>query len=267
MEKLINLLHNLGLTDTEAKIYLAGLDYVSIGVGELEKQTQIKRTTVYHALGTLMQKGLTAKVGTGTKFKFTMSAPENINTLLEKKINDLRNKKKSLEEIIPLLDRQIKKKEMDTKISHFEGIEGIKLVIEEALYCRSHHWDIIAPAKNFFSEFDKDYAEYYLRARKSNQVTARSLWEYALPKRVLTPEEIRERSPRYLPQNMHGKFKSVVIIFDDKIALISSLKEMSAVLIQSKEFHDTFAAIFEGLWEISKDYEKGLKKSRKKSSP
>jgi hypothetical protein len=50
---------------------------------------------------------------------------------------------------------------------------------------------------------------------------------------------------------MHGKFKSVIIIFDDKIAIISSIKELTAILIQSQEIHDTFLAMFEGLWESS----------------
>ena len=261
MEKINSILNEIGLTETEAKIYLAGLQYPSLGVNELEKQTRVKRTTIYHALATLMQKGLAAKVGTEFKTRFSMTKPENIKLLLDNEIAQLKNKRRDLEEIIPLLNQKVKLPESGIRVLHYEGIEGIKLVVEEALYCKSRHWDIIAPVKNFFSEFDKQYADYYLQTREERSITARSLWEQDfIPRRSLAPSEIKKRSPRYLPEVMHGKFQSVIIIFDDKVAFISSLKELSAILIQSKEIHDTSLAMFEGLWSVSQEYGKETKK-------
>jgi HTH-type transcriptional regulator, sugar sensing transcriptional regulator len=260
MQEITNILAKLGLTETESAIYLTGLGYSAIGVSELEKQTRIKRTTIYHALNTLMQKGLVSKKGVEGRLIFSMTHPENIKRLLDNEINLIENRKKELDEIIPLLVAQKNQKSSEIKVMHYEGIQGIKLVVEEALYCKSKHWDIIAPEKNFFSEFDEEYADYYLKTRKENCVTARTLWEYNLPKRILTSEDIRERCPRYIPEIMHGKFKSVIIIFDDKVAIISSLKELSAILIQSKEVHDSMLAMFEGIWQNSKEYEELVKK-------
>ncbi len=144
--------------------------------------------------------------------------------------------------------------EGEFKVSHFEGIKGIKLVVEEALYAKSRKWEIIAPVKNFFSEFDKEYARYFIETRKARGIIARSLWEYSSERRILSPAEVSERNPRYLPEVMHGKFRSVIILFDDKTAFISSLKELSAVLVQSKEHYETMLAMFEGLWVNSKEY-------------
>jgi len=254
MEKIQTILKKTGLTETEIAIYLAGLSYADVSVNELTKQTRIKRTTIYHALKTLMDKGLAAKKGTATKLLFSMTKPENIQKKLDRDIDSLKKQKDQLAEIIPLLAQRQETVEGSAQVSHFEGIEGIKLVIEEALYCKSGHWDIIAPAKNFFSEFDPQYANYFLETRKKRNLAARSLWEKGLSRRALTQEEIKQRKPRYLPETMHGKFKTVIIIFDDKVALVSSLKELTAVLIQSQEIHDTFTAMFEGLWEASEEY-------------
>jgi hypothetical protein len=153
--------------------------------------------------------------------------------------------------IIPLLKSRKSQKEEVFKVSHFEGAEGIKLVVEKALYCQSRQWKIIAPAKNFFSDFDENYARYFLKTRRANGVKAQSLWEFKPGRRILSAEEIKERNPRYLPKTMHGKFQSVVIVFDDKVAFISSMKNLSAVLIQSREINETLAAIFSGLREGS----------------
>src|SRR3989339_80013 len=163
MEKINLILKNIGLTDTETNIYLTGLQYSSIGVNRLEKETKIKRTTIYHAINTLSKKGLVSKKDTGAKLVFMIT-------------------------------------------------------------------------------------------RKRKKISARSLWESKADKKVLTPEDLKQRQPRILPNIMYGKFKSIIIIFDDKVAIISSLKESSAILIQSREVHDTMLALFDGLWHISKEY-------------
>jgi len=122
-----------------------------------------------------------------------------------------------------------------------------------ALDCKSRHWDIIAPVKNFFSEFDKDYAQYFLKSRNDRNLSSRSLWESQDKHSYITADQIKERNPRILPEVMHGKFKSVLCLYDDKVLMISSLKSKTAVIIQSKELHNTLSAVFEGLWGASQE--------------
>ena len=248
------LLRQIGLTDTEVSIYLSGLSRKNVGVSELIKETGINRTTIYHALETLSQKGLVAKKGTGSRLNFIMVQPDNLQRLLDSKIKILQSQKESLKEVIPFLVGMQGKSGARINVSHFEGIEGIKTVIEEAIYCRERKWDIIAPAENFFSEFDKEYAKYFLEARRRKGIVSRSLWEKTENRKPLSEIEKKERNPRLLPSVMYGKFRSVIIIFDDKVAFITSLKELSAILVQSREIRDTLDAIFEGLWTGSKEY-------------
>ncbi len=245
---------SLGLTETEAALYLAGIRYPSVGVHELVKETGIKRPTVYHALGTLKSKGLSAEHGTGGKLKFVMCPPEQLMKLVKDKRNDLDKQEEVLNQFIPFL-KQVGLTEDVFTTAQYEGIEGIKTAVDIALYCKSRTWEIIAPVKNFFSEFDKEYAQYYLHTRKRKGITSRTLWEEEMrPGRKLTPEDAYQRKPRIMPKSMHGKLKSVLIIFDDKVAIISSLEKLSAVVITSQEVHDMFSAMFNGLWEISKEY-------------
>lgn len=250
------LLAAVGLTDTETAIYQAGLGFPSISVQELVKQTRIKRPTIYHALETLMQKGLVAKRGTGSRLQFVMSPPERLRHLVDQKIAALEKQKTALDAVLPLLAKRGVAADR-VQASQFDGVEGVKAVVEEAIYCRERHWDILAPRKNFFYDFDKAYAEYFLSARRARGITSRSLWEEDPNRRVLSPEEIKQRQPRVLPKSMHGRFQDVVILFDDKVAIISSLETSSAILIQSKEVHATMLAVFEALYDISKPWSHG----------
>ncbi|HCC22674.1 TPA: hypothetical protein DF272_00640 [Candidatus Falkowbacteria bacterium] len=243
-------LQKIGLTATEAKIYLAGLSYDRVSVNELVKQTQINRTTIYHALDTLKQKGLTSRINHLAKTYFLMTPPANLTRLYDEKIAILEMQKAEMANLIPFIQPTADKMR-PIKVTHYEGIEEIKLAVEEALYCHNNHWDIIAPKNNFFSEFNRDYAKYFMTARKQRGLSARSLWEADISHRHIETIDIAFRHPRILPPIMHNKFKSIIILFDNKTLLLSSVKEKSAIIIESQDLHETFSAVFEGLYTVS----------------
>ena len=256
MSETEQLLVNIGLTSTEARIYLAGLVSQPLTIQELVRKTKIKRPTVYHAIGTLIEKGLVAERKTAKRSNFSMSDPENIRALIEIQKETIEERAKKLEALIPLLVHQ-KKSEKKEAVSavQYTGIEGMKMVMDLAFSCKTRHWDVIAPYKNFLREYDKDYAQRYLNARKYYSITSRTLWEESMRDgRKLTREEIQERNPRLMPRVMHGKFKSMMILFDDKIAIFSSYDKLSAILITSNDLYTMFQAMFEGLWESSEQY-------------
>lgn len=164
-------------------------------------------------------------------------------------------KEAQLERIIPLLaERYETGTEERFSLVEYQGIEGVKTVFDTAIYCRSKRWDIIAPFQNFLREYEQEYAEYYLRARENNGIVARSLWERGMKGRRLTKKEIRFRNPRFMPKSMENRFRSLIIIFDDKVAIISPLEGLSAALITSREISGMFRALFDGIWDVSEKY-------------
>lgn len=248
-------LRELGLSKSEAAIYVAGIAYSRpVGVQELQKRTSMKRPTIYHAVHQLETRGLVSKTMALNRTLYSFAPPIELERMVQAEIRTAKQKLRT----VSLLARELAEVTGDaasTSVRHYEGIEGIKAVVEMALYCRKPEWRIIAPVENFFSEFDEAYARYYVQTRKRHGITSKTLWEK--PKvqgRPLTPEEIAEREPRYLPESMQGAFKTTTILFDNKVALITSLNEQSAVLIESAELSQTYGAMFEGLWAGSTPY-------------
>ena len=151
MSDLQNQLRGLGLSNTEASIYICGVSHGELGVAELQKLTSIKRPTIYHALYGLLEKGLVAKSGSEARMRFTFTGPEHLAHLAETQILDIKKKSATAQELLAQVAHVASPGE--TVVSHYEGIEGVKTVVDEALYCRSRQWDIIAPKQNFFAEF------------------------------------------------------------------------------------------------------------------
>lgn len=245
-------LTSFGLTPTETTLYITGITLVPCTAQVLAKTTHIKRPTVYHALDTLKEKGLVSEHKSGSKTHYIMAHPEHIQTLVENKRALLDEQTIQLKKIIPLLT-ELRSSNEKTEVIHQFGIEGAKMIMDVAFRCKSKHWDIIAPYQNFLRE-EKEFAEQYLRTRLIQGITARTLWELKRDERKLTQEERGTRNPRILPEALKGKFESMIIIFDDKIALFTSHKNLSAILITSNETHALFQAMFNGLWELSEPY-------------
>ncbi len=256
MQESEKLLIDIGLTPTEAKIYLAGLSSEATSVQVLAQKTRIKRPTVYHALATLASKGLATEKKVSNRSQYKMSSPEHIRGLVALQREQMESRARGLDELIPLLVQQSQANKKDgIDVVNYSGVEGMKMVMDIAFYCKSKQWDILAPFDNFLREYDKEYAQRYLRARKYYGIISRTLWEKdTRGGRKLTTEEIREREPRIMPATMHGKFRSMMILFDDKVAIFSSYEKLSAILITSKELHAMFLAMYEGLWESSEEY-------------
>jgi sugar-specific transcriptional regulator TrmB len=246
------LLSSLGLTETEATLYIAGLELSPCTPQTLSLKTHIKRPTVYHALDTLREKGFVSEQKIGNKSHFTMMNPESLRGLVSGKKTELETHEKHLETLIPFLHDLRLDKNM-TEVVHGHGIEGAKRVLDATFRSKTRHWSIIAPYDNFLRH-NKELSELYLTTRKVRNITARTLWELKRDERALSEEEIRTRNPRILPTALSGKFESMIIIFDDKVALFSSHKNLSAILITSREINDLFQAMFEGLWELSTPY-------------
>jgi sugar-specific transcriptional regulator TrmB len=256
MHKLISYLEELGLNHSEARVYIAGIGYARpAGVHELQKQCELKRPTVYHNLNLLEERGLVSKVRSQNRTLYTFSSPNQLEWLVQQEIRNSKAKLRSVASFIREFD-EVSPLQTATSVRHFEGAEGVKQAIESALYCKNPEWLVIAPFNNFFRQFDKNFSRYYLVTRKRHEIRSRTLWEKPDPGgRKLTKEEVSERQPRYLPNVMQGKFTATIIIFDEKVAIIQSINELSAILIESKDISDTYRAMFEGLWGASRPYE------------
>lgn len=247
------LLTDLGLSSTEKQLYLAGLTLPEASVSWLVSRTGINRTTCYHALSTLKQKGFLLESKLHGKLLYKMTRPEDLSIILKLQQDQLQQQKVQLDRLSPLFPGLSAPDVTSTYIEKFEGIDGIKRAIEKALYCKQREWNIVAPYNNFFSQINKKYANYFMSTRKERGITARTLWEPGADSSShgLSLETIATRKPRYLSNAFKGAFTSVVIMFDDKILFLPPLREETAILVDSKEVTSTMRVLFDALWLLA----------------
>jgi HTH-type transcriptional regulator, sugar sensing transcriptional regulator len=123
---MIEVLKEFGLTDAEAKVYLALLELGSTKAGPLIKKAGMHRATVYDCLKRLMEKGLvsyTLKV----KMKFFEAAEPDVL------MNLLMEKEEHFKEILPQLKSLRKMVEIKQEVNVYQGKRGVRTVLENIL--------------------------------------------------------------------------------------------------------------------------------------
>ena len=114
-----SVLEELGLSNAEAKIYLALLGLGSSKTGDIIDRTKLQSSTVYHVLGSLVEKGLVSYVLKG-KIKFYQAEDPNSFLLF------LEEKKRKLNEILPELRRKERLSKQKQTAKVYEGLKGVK---------------------------------------------------------------------------------------------------------------------------------------------
>jgi sugar-specific transcriptional regulator TrmB len=146
------LLEEVGLTDTEARIYLAGHSVNSITVQELGVETGIKRPTIYHALHTLTEKGLVAERQRDGKSAFRMEAPGNLMNWIEQQKEALVQKEDTVQELISQFAERTPSGKSDSQSTHYADRKSVQAIFDLAFYARSKKCTIVLPAKGFLDE-------------------------------------------------------------------------------------------------------------------
>ena len=251
-QDITDFLSELGLSPTETALYIANLQFGKQRATELAKRSSIKRTTTHSAITSLIEKGMVSMHTQSGVSYFTATDPNLIERRFVAKIDNLKKQRLDFINLLPLFEDLAGQTAGATEVASFHGEDGVRTAVDTALYCASREWKILAPERNFFSEGETEYADYFIRTRKQRGIKARSLWEPAFIKgRTFDADAFHFRDPRILSEHLAGKFKSTVIIFDSSVLYINSSNEQSAVLIKSREIKDTMEVFFDGLWKAS----------------
>ena len=87
MIKTIEALQNIGLSEKEAKVYLALLQLGRTSAYAVAEKSGLKKPTAYVILGELMHKGLALKIPRNKKQLFIAKQPDEFFALVEERLN------------------------------------------------------------------------------------------------------------------------------------------------------------------------------------
>ena len=242
--ELINSLEKIGLTEKQAKVYLACLELGGARISDIAKKAKIKRTTCYHLIKELMEMGVVSLAKQKKAGFFLAEDPK----ILEQ---NFKLKLQTIEEILPQLDAVYNVLPQKPKILFYEGVEGIQVIYEDILKTVSPG-DIIlgyTGFKNILYYLPQGFRKEYIKRRVDKKVRIKFITpssEFAKEYEQSSAQELREI--KSVP-SANWNFTADTQIYGNKVAIISPKENFIGLIIESKKISQMMKMAFELMWK------------------
>jgi len=251
MKHLQKTLQAIALTPGESRVYLSLLPLGQVSTGQIIKNTTVSRSKVYEILDRLHKKGIVSKIKNDQTTLYLAQPPQKIKQLLTEKQNELENRKKELEKILPLLTKTYQNKIPKTSAQIFLGYNGIKSAFENIIENPNPKEEYLAfSIVDVPAQFD-GYLRHWHKTLAQNKIKTRAIFNETANK-----ETIKKYSNNSLIKIkiISKEFNSPAVfnIYKDQTAIIVWAKEPLAILIKNQEITDSFKKYFKIIWDFSK---------------
>jgi HTH-type transcriptional regulator, sugar sensing transcriptional regulator len=242
-DKLTALLQEIGLTEKEAKVYLAMLALGETTVNKIAQTSEVKRTTIYPLIDSLKQKGLANVVLRGFKQFYKAASPEKLELVFEQRRKNLM---KGLPDLMSLYNIE---GETQGFIKHFEGLEACKGVYEQNLRDIKPHEDyyVIADTQKWLKA-DPVYFENFTYRRGKLPIKIKLLLSDSPSARQFKKKEkYYGEEIRFLPKGVD--FTTNVVITPQRLFFPQLTPPINGIVIENKSAINTHMDLFRMLWK------------------
>ncbi len=236
-------IQNLGLTEKEAKIYLALLQSGQSTAYQLAKRSGLKKPTTYVILDGLIERGAVRKV---LKAKATQyQATDPVELFVE-----ARNRVSQAEGVLPELRALAKSDHKIVQATYYEGLQGVKEMYDfligemkgkEYVGFYAHEKDTPKELAVYWDELNKELVNYKIKRRcvtPVDETTKRYIESQVIPHEFA--------DIKGLPKSVYNSNISIEV-FNQYTQIISHRYEQG-ILIQNPDIADTLRMIFEIVW-------------------
>lgn len=245
-----NLLAQLELTEAEIDVYLVMLKGAH-SAREVINSTGRSRPTAYYALSALERRGLVTKQGNSEEYRFRVEPLSRLKIILQEKEDLLETAKSQLEEFIQIhQDKQ--PGDYRPQIDFYEGVQAVRSIIMESLYCHGRKIDWLMPTDSFFWQLGPDFVEHYVELRYTLGINTRDLWGKSVPRDSFEAHH-QEAQLKLLPEGLGEQFRTTIFMYDDVVLYVSSLVSGYALVIRSREHSEMMRVFYDTLWGLGKN--------------
>lgn len=235
----------LGLSDKEAKVYVASLFLGPASVQKIAEQAEVNRATAYVILDQLADLGLVSQSTEGKKTVFVAEGPEALNHLFDRQIEQVGERRKDLETLLPELQQSQRATSATAPIVRFyKGQDGVAAQIAELdrktmpkteIYGLMDGDEVVKAVPDAFKASPK--------RRLKKQVSSKLIYSY---KKEISSDPKLLRQTKKVPQSIKAD-----IALHDGIASFSTYagKNSIGVIVESPEIVGALRQLFEMAWK------------------
>lgn len=252
-EEIYRQLEDMGLSEKEARVYVANLMLGPATVQQIANQAEIKRVTAYVILESLSNLGLVAQTSHGKKTFFSAEDPVSLRRLLDKKERELQQQRDNLSGILSELQALKSIPSESPVVKFYDGVEAIRTIMGSFLELHKDEKDKTICAfsnldqlHDYFPEISENMTN---PVRVKSGFSSRVIYTTKRGPILANTDSDTNRNSRYVSANVYPVTGDITIIGNHVLILSFSGNQPIAVSLTSKNIADSFRAIFAMSWD------------------
>ena len=239
-------LQKIGLTEGEAKVYLALSELGSSTVGPIVKESKVAYSNIYDILNRLIDKGIVSFITKNKTKHFQAAPPTNLLEYLNNKEKEITKQKASLKNVLSKIEKlQQGKQNQEAEI--FLGIKGLKSAYEKLIENPDEEKEIL-----FFNIYKKEYSEQFDLFYKSISDLSKNLKNRGIVNKDYKKSWFAKQAKFLKMKFVDFPIPGNIDILENKILIVSWQPTITAILIHSENIANTMRTYFDEVWEIAK---------------
>ena len=236
------LLQEIGLTNTEIKVYLSLLSIGVTSAGKIVEDTGIYRKNLYDALNKLIEKGLVTYVIENKIRYFQPKNPDNLLRYLEEKKNKITEKETEIKKELPKLKEKFESLNPEIESEIYRGNEGIKTILRD---CLDYKEILMIGATGDVEDRLPYFWPHYNKKREKLKCRWKLLLVYESRNKPITKSKYYKY--KILPKILSGL--NVIYIYGDYVANVLWLEKPIAFVTKHKTLANNYKKYFNYLWK------------------
>jgi len=237
------ILAKLGFSQNEIKVYLALNDHGSTKAGKIAKIAKIDRSSCYHSLTSLLEKGLVSYVLIGEVKWFQASGPKRLLDYIKEQEEDVKS-------ILPELDARHKIAKIEGQVRLFKGIKGIKTIFLDMI--RTGKDNYVFGSEGQFAERMPEFAVQFDRMKREKGIkTYMILREERVKGKNFYKPDLKTNITKLIPDAYESS--AVTNIYGNKIAIVIWTDEPEGIVIENAAAAKAYKSYFDFMWKHTKN--------------
>lgn len=242
-------LKQIGLNESEVRVYLSILKTGPETVQNIAKNVKLSRVTVYSAVDTLIKHGLMSSVEKGKKQFYAVEPPERIVTVAENQMRQMDSVLKDIKaNVQELFLMQGGNKPV---VKMYEGPEAFSVIQQEVLNTEIDmlyeigNRDVIRAIYPIDENLRREYFDKLIKKKMMRHTI------FISKDQKSRPEVINQKTKFLDPRKF--KFTGDVFMYNDTVWLSNFTGKQVVVMIKNQGIKDVLQAMFDMLWNTLPD--------------
>ena len=254
VQDLVLHIEKLGLSNKEARVYLACLSLEMASVQTIADEAAIKRVTAYVILESLMVLGLVRQSVKGKKTMFAAEDPAQLEILLRRRADELSEQSANLRQMLPKLKAMRSTSKDLPEVKYYTGVESVRGLMDEFFrVSRGAGREVLS--LNNVDELNQFFPEHSVGQSDTNHplrgMKNRVVYTCASGPLPINRSENQVRSLRYVPYEKYPVSGNMAIAGDMLVIVTMVGKAPIGVKIHNAEMGKAMKVIFEMVWDYT----------------